>query len=183
MRVFETYSGVQNIIYKQRRHDLVCQSRFPNEPDGFTSATSAYDILFTGSFACLWACYELPVRALRRTFRYSSYSAYVLNIETFGLRSFRLRDVCHAYSRYFVRRNVNYPLALARCNLDLWRDVTSLIPSVNVPDSAHKEILCSHEWCGWLYPLSICLWNVKEMWWITMLEFNFLSYLFSTWHE
>ena len=44
---------------------------------GFTSTTSAYDILFTGSFACLWACYELPARALPRSFRYSSYFAYV----------------------------------------------------------------------------------------------------------
>lgn len=56
-----------------------------------------------------------------------------MHAETFGLRPLRLRDVCHAYSGYFIRPiNVNY------VSISLREIRPRFMTQHNVPDLAYK---------------------------------------------
>ena len=101
----------------QYRRDLIYRSHFPNEPvlQAQLARTISYLpgrlLVYEHVTSYVRVCYLVHFDTLR-TLR-------VMHFETFGLRSFNLRNVCRAYFRYFIYRNVNYPLALARYDLDL----------------------------------------------------------------
>lgn len=55
-----------------------------------------------------------------------------MHAETFGLRSLRLHNVYHAYSGYFIRRNVNY------MSISLRERRSRFMTRRNVPDLIRK---------------------------------------------